>query len=242
MLALIATAVLSVYVLLPGALYRVTYSSFIPLRNFQRTRTDEIVYAARVGIGPLLLALVLRFGAPWTSAHPFPVQQQNGVCQRAMNDYRWVFGAAYSEKLFDDNPTCFWQALNRVGRRQARFLTWFYVLLVGEAVCFGWASQKLWWFSRGHVRTWFADNVLVPQISEWYLLLTPAYFAGYDSLRPRLDLLTSENLYRGTLESYLADAGGNLTALMLTDARRFERQRYQEDKEAGYLPLSLIHI
>jgi len=237
LLALITSAALVLYVLVPGPLFRFCYAYFIPLKEFQRTRAQEVEYAARVGLLPLLLALVLRFWVPWTSAHPFPVQRQDSVC-RDTNDYRNVLGGAYSEKVFDENPPCFWRALNRVGRRQARFLTWFYVLLMGEAALFGWLSQNLWRFYSHDWLSRLADNVLVPQISEWYLLLTPAYFAGYRTLRPRLDLLTSENFYRGTLGSYRADSEGNLTALMLRDAQRFDRRGYQQEKDAGREPSS----
>lgn len=267
MLALIASGAVVAYILIPGILYRLTYSLFIPPKNFQRTRTEEIAYAAKVGAVPFVLALFLRLGVPWTNQHPFPVQQPvspsraagqpvsgissgavagSGVlkpkaqadedsCLAATNDYRRVFGGAYSERLFEADPSCFWQALNRVARRQAGFLSWFYILLVGAAVCFGWASRNLWWWlSRGRFRSWVAEHILAPQISEWYLMLRPPPFEGSVCL----DLLTSGQLYRGMYVSHDVDRDGHLTGLFLTKTARFERQRYEQDIQVREAPVS----
>jgi hypothetical protein len=250
MLALIATGALVAYLLIPGALYRSLFSLFIPPRNFQRTRTDEIRFAVMAGFIPLGLALFLAFGVNWSSQHPFSFAGDTVAQRRA--DYRIVFGDAYSEDLFRRNPDRFWHALNHVLRRQARILSWYYMSLALEAIVLGAACLRLWWFFKElntdlewwryftrRCRRWIADHVLVPQVSEWYLLLSTAAFPPHRLRRVQLDvLLADDRLYRGTVAggSYFLDKDGSLVGIMLTNASRFERRRYLSDEAAGAAP------
>ncbi len=244
MLALIASAAVLAYLLIPGALYRVIFSLFIPPRNFQRSRTDEIRYAVLAGWLPLLVALVLVFKVGWAGLHPFPFPGDT-VFQRT-SDYRTMFAGAYDAEIFRKDPAKFWQALDHVLRRQARVLVWYYAALGLEAVVLGAASRRLWWFSKeldagsavftnlARCRHWFADRVLVPQISEWYLLLSSAAFPPHPPRQVQLDaMLDGDRLYRGTVGSYFLDKDGGLSGLMITNARRFDRRRYLRDEAAG---------
>jgi hypothetical protein len=245
MLALIASGLLVAYILIPGALYRTIFSLFnIPLKTFQRTRADEIRYAVLVGLVPLALTCLLVYGARWPAVHPFAFPEDSVLQRRA--DYRLVFGAAYSERLFERDPAQFWHALNHVLRRQGRLLSWYYLFLVIEAIGLGFCSTKLWWFSRefktsttrrGRVGTWccrqFADHVVAPQISEWYFLLSTAAFAPGVPRRVQLDvLLDGDMLYRGTVEpgAYFMNKDGTLSGVLLTNASRFDRRRYLSDE------------
>jgi hypothetical protein len=250
MLALIATGALVAYLLIPGALYRSLFSLFIPPRNFQRTRTDEIRFAVMAGLVPLALALILAFELSWSSQNPFSFP--NDTLEQRGADYRIVFGGAYSEELFRSNPAQFWHALNHVLRRQARILFWYYILLASEAIVLGACCLKIWWFFKElntnlkwwryftrRCRRWIADHVLVPQVSEWYLLLSTAAFPPDRPRRVQLDvLLADDRLYRGTVArgSYFLDKDGSLVGIMLTNASRFDRRRYLSDEAAGALP------
>jgi hypothetical protein len=250
MLALIASGALVAYVLIPGALYRSLFSLFIPPRSFQRTRADEIRFAVMAGFIPLVLALLLAFEINWSSQHPFSFPNDTVPQRRA--DYRTVFGDAYSEDAFKRDPAQFWHALNHVLRRQARILFWYYLALASEAIFLGAFCLNLWWFFKEsnkdlkwwkyltrRCRRWIADHALVPQMSEWYLLLSTAAFPPDFPRRVQLDiLLTDDRLYRGTVApgSYFLDKDGSLFGLMLTNASRFERRRYLSDEAAGAAP------
>lgn len=242
MLALIASAALIAYLLIPGALYRVVFSLFIPPRNFQRTRVDEVRYAVLAGLVPLLVVLFLVFKAGWTGLHPFQFPGDTVSQRRA--DYRTVFSGAYEGELFRKDPAQFWHALNHVLRRQARILSWYYLALALEAAGLGLAGLKLWWFFREpaagltgprniarRARQGFADRVLVPQISEWYLLLSTAAFPRDPPRQVQLDaLLDGDRLYRGTVGSYFLEKDGGLSGIMITNALRFDRRRYLRDE------------
>lgn len=232
MLALLASLALIAYVLIPGTLYRTVFSFFIPARYFQRSRTDEIRFAVLASALPLFLALLMAS----TVGHPFGFT--DSVAQNRL-DYRTVVADAYSEQLFHQDPSNFWQAFNRVMRRQARLLLWYYVWLVVEAALLGVASRRLWRFLRRPPLHWIANHLLLPQISEWYLLLTPATFPPRPALSVQLDVLTSDDhLYRGLVVqgSYFLDKEGMLTGVMLKQARRFDRRRYLQDEAAAKLP------
>lgn len=247
MLALIASVAIIVYFLIPGALYRTTIALFIPPRNFQRSRADDVRFAVLAGIVPLGLAIFLVTKIGWTSSHPFSFPGDSAL-QRLV-DYRIVFGAAYSERLFSADPHRFWHAFNHVIRRQARILSWYYLMLILEAICLGICSKRFWLFTReprtrvawlNRTGRWcahhFADHLLVPQISEWYLLLSSAAFGPGVAERVHLDILLHEDkLYRGivTSGSYFLDRDGSLSGIMLVNASRFDRRGYLSDREKG---------
>jgi hypothetical protein len=229
MLALLASFALIAYVLIPGTLYRTVFSFFIPARYFQRTRIDEIRFAVLASALPFFLALLMAS----TVHHPFGFT--NSVAQNRL-DYRTVVADTYSEQLFHQDPSNFWQAFNRVMRRQARLLSWYYVWLVVEAALLGVASRRLWRFLGRPRLHWMANHLLLPQISEWFLLLTPATFPPRPALSVQLDVLTShDHLYRGLVVqgSYFLDRQGMLTGVMLKQARRFDRRKYLQDEAAA---------
>jgi hypothetical protein len=226
MLALLASFALIAYVLIPGTLYRTVFSFFIPPRYFQRTRTDEIRFAVLASALPFFFAILI------ASVIRQPFGFPDSVSQNRL-DYRTVVAGAYSEQLFHEDPSHFWQAFNRVVRRQGRLLAWYYLGLVVEATLLGMASRRLWKFLGKPSLHWIADHFLVPQISEWYLLLTPATFPPHPALSVQLDLLTSDDhLYRGLVVagSYFLDKEGMLTGVMLKQARRFDRRKYLQDE------------
>ena len=226
MLALLASVALIAYILIPGTLYRTVFSFFIPPRYFQRTRADEIRFAVLASVLPFSLALFI------TSATYHSPGAANSLAQRGLDDLTVVAGA-YSESLFHQDPSHFWEAFNRVMHRQGRLLAWYYLGLAVEATLLGTASRRLWRFMGKPYLRWIAEQFLVPQISEWYLLLTPATFPPQPGLSVQLDLLTSDDhLYRGLVVpgSYFLDKEGMLTGVMLKQARRFDRRKYLQDE------------
>jgi hypothetical protein len=226
MLAFLASFVLIAYVLIPGTLYRTVFSFFIPPRYFQRTKADEIRFAVLASVLPFFFALLIM------SATDHPRGVPDSFEQRRLDNLTVVAGA-YSEQVFRQDPSHFWEAFNRVMRRQTRLLAWYYLGLAVEAMLLGAASRRLWRFLGKAYLRWIAEQFLVPQISEWYLLLTPATFPPKPALNVQLDLLTSDDhLYRGLVVpgSYFLDKEGMLTGVMLKQARRFDRRKYLQDE------------
>src|SRR5215469_16300330 len=139
MLALLASVALIAYVLIPGTLYRTVFGFFIPPRYFQRTRADEIRFAVLASVLPFSFALLITF-----AIHQ-PRGFSDSLAQRKLDDLTVVEGA-YSEQFFHQDPSQFWEAFNRVMRRQARLLAWYYLGLAAEATLLGMASRRLWRF------------------------------------------------------------------------------------------------
>src|SRR5215472_3671990 len=140
MLAL-ASAALIAYLLIPGTLYRTFFSFFIPPKNFQRTRADEVRFAVLAATLPFLLAMLVTRNVAWAAHHPFSFSESP---DQSKMDYRTVVGGSYNERYFPENSSRFWEAFNRVVRRQARFVTWFYIFVISEAILLGSLSRNLW--------------------------------------------------------------------------------------------------
>jgi hypothetical protein len=78
-----------------------------------------------------------------------------------------------------------------------------------------------------------ANHVLLPNISEWHLLLTPFYFEDKKTI-VRADILCSDRiLYRGEVWQHSVGKDGELNGLIITDAKRYARGDYLEDREKG---------
>lgn len=235
MIALIASVAIVVYVLLPGVLFRTIFSFFLPLKKFQRSRTDEITFAVGIAFLPFVLAL----GLIWTVERPFgmyPFNFDDTVAQRRA-DYKMVFAGFYDEEVFRKQQSEFWKATTRVLRRQGRMLTWYYTLLLAEALLLGWLSLNYGRFYSNKYYAWFADNVLLPNIEEWHLLLTPFSQRSEPETQVRVDVLTSgDHLYRGQVLDYFTDTEGKLTGVFLMDAARFQRHPYIQAIQAGEKP------
>ncbi|PYQ54679.1 MAG: hypothetical protein DMF78_04975 [Acidobacteria bacterium] len=67
MLALFASIVVVSYLIVPGVLSRILFSVFIPLRAFDRTRTQELAYSTVVCARPFVLSIALVWH---TQVHP----------------------------------------------------------------------------------------------------------------------------------------------------------------------------
>lgn len=241
MIGLLATFCIVAYLLVPSGLFRSFYSLFVPHIKFQRTRAEEFTFAVRASILPFLIALVL----VWTVANwPFGVRQASSVDRREA--YRTVVGSAMSDKILGEQGQnhVYWAAINQVIRRQARFLVWYYILVLLEAWIFAWLTRNYGRWSgtgsgslRGFRRRqylWTATNVLLPTLSEWHVLLTPF---SYPLEAPRevwVDVLTTVDvLYKGRVLDFFLDKEGELSGIFLQFPRRFDRLGFISDKEKG---------
>ena len=263
MIALITTYFLIFYILVPGALFRFFTSWFVPLKLFERTRTQEATFAVAVALLPFALALFGVWYLPVMNDHPFSTNGESDADRR--QDYHRVAGILTSSdasRLLAVNPALMppaanqdnWHALNRVLRRQVRFLTWYFLMTAGEGLLFGFLASNYgnWKIIEGSktkrhppplVRfyNWIAPRLILPNISEWYMLLTDFTWPRHEEIFVRADILQNDgNLYQGRVADYFIDSAGKLTGILLEHVSRFDRQAYNEaksDSEAGeFLP------
>lgn len=230
MIALAASLLLAVYLVIPGSIFRLFFGFFVPLRNFIRSRAEEIFQGVLSTVLPVFLAAVLVWLVPPFSSHPFGF---NDTSQLRRTDYKLLFGATYSDQIYRKNEGQFWKALTRSAHRQGRFIVWYYALIIGEGCVFGGLSVLYPWLSKVRLYKWTAKHVLLPNISEWHLLFTPFYFKDKKTI-VRADILCSDGtLYRGKVWEHSLGKDGELKGLILKEAKRYARDDYLREKEKG---------
>jgi hypothetical protein len=252
MIALVTTYFLVFYILIPGALFRFFTSWFVPLKLFERTKTQEATFAVAVALFPFALSLLGVWYLPLAKQYPFPVQGESYADRR--QDYHRVASILTSSdasKFLAGNTSASpvtnetsWKPLNRVLRRQARFLTWYYLLIAGEGLVFGYLASnygdwKIIETSRKHkpgiairIYNWLAPKLILPNISEWYMLLTDFTWPKREEIFVRADILQNDGyLYQGRVADYFVDSTGKLTGILLEHVSRFDRPAYLEVKK-----------
>jgi len=236
MIGLLATYYVVAYLLIPSGLFKSLYSLILPpILKFQRTRAEEFTFAAIASLLPFFLALAL----VWTFASwPFAVDGDSASDRR--DEYHKVIGTAISDKAFGEGAQtqAFWHATNRVIRRQARFLVWYYLLVVLEAWLCAWLTSNYgkWMTSltgwRGRVYSSIANKVLLPAISQWYVLLTPFSYPPHPKREVWVDVLsTLDVLYKGRVLNFFLDKDGELSGIFLEYPRRFDRRNFLKNSD-----------
>jgi hypothetical protein len=77
------------------------------------------------------------------------------------------------------------------------------------------------------------EQLLIPKISEWELLLTPFTLASPNS-RIQVDILmTNDILYQGFVFKHYVDATGRLVGMIITEPKRYNRHQLLKDREQG---------
>lgn len=232
MTALIASALLGLYIFVPYIFFHRFSSLFIRLKKFQRTKTDEIVFGVVVAGIPFALTLFLCWNGSITgSLVPFPLSDSH---QQKVTDYRTAFSAAYSDNYFKEHQSEAWEAIDRVCKRQADFLSWNYSFVFLETVLFVLLTR-----SYGRLRDFkpyalFASRILIPTVSEWHILLTDFNFPPHEQRSVEVDVMSKDNLlYRGNVADYFFGASGELSGLLLKEAQRYQYDRLVDDRKAG---------
>src|SRR5271155_964263 len=130
MIALVTTYFLVFYILIPGVLFRLLTSWFVPLKLFERTRTQEATFAVAVALLPFAIALFGVWNLPVMRHLPFPIAE--GTAAERTQDYQRVttiLTASDASNLLLSNPPgsttasandANWRALSQVIRRQTR--------------------------------------------------------------------------------------------------------------------------
>lgn len=232
MIALIASALLGLYVFAPYIIFQRFCSLFIRLKKSPRTKTDEIVQGIFAAGLPFFLTVVLfSSGCIGGSFVPFPLDDSH---VQKVSDYHIVFTATYSDHYFTDHQAESWEAFNRVCKRQADFLAWNYSLLFLEALAFIWLVRFYGEWKDNKVYAWFASRVLLPAVSEWHVLLTTFNFPARENRSVEVDVLSKGDiLYRGSIVDYFLGVNGDLSGLLLSGAQRFQYDKLKEDRKSN---------
>jgi len=232
MIALYTTGLIIALLLVPGVIFRGCFSIFLPLRKFQRTRTEELLFAAKVSLAPFVLTVVLASLAFFPLRFPIAVRSGAGL----NSALRTVLRSAIDEKSVqtDAQFNAFVDAHRQVLTVSANLLLWYYAFLALEAALLGWFSSNYGEFRQNNTMGRLMDKTLLPRISEWHVLLTtfaspkrPARVAVADVLT------TDDHLYHGRVENYYLDQEAKLTGVLLADVFRFDRQGYLRALQDG---------
>lgn len=231
MIALIASAALVLFLLIPGILFKSIFSLFIPLDKFNRTRSEELSFSAFAAVIPLVMTILAVTSVGWFGNHPFFFPDSS---PQKVSDYQTTFSALYSESFFSQHRSEFWGPSLRIAYRQARILVWLYFFTGLEALLFGWMGKNFGRFQKFRPYGFVADKFLLPNISSWYVLLTPFLWPPEPERKVMADLLTSDDhLYRGEIVAHEVDTDGKLRGVLISEALRFDRRTYLRDKDSG---------
>lgn len=231
MLALAFSVLLTVYLIVPEAIFRFFFGFFIPTRTFTLTKTETAFRAVLISFFPFWFAMWLSWDIPGPQSWPLAVEQNSS--QQRRTDYKIVAAGLYSDAEFSKTKDVFWPALTRCTRRQARLAFWYFLLVAAEACLLGrFASSYGAYRSKSFYR-WLSDRLLSPYISHWHPLLSQNILP--DTV-VRADILcTNDTLYQGIVSQYFLK-DGDLSGIILHEPKRFDRVPYLKAKEAGKNP------
>ena len=231
MLTLVFSILLTVYLIIPEAIFRFFFGFFIPTRTYVLTRTETAFRAVLISFFPFWIAMGLSWDIPGPRSWPLPVEQ-NSAQQRRI-DYKIVTSGFYSETEFTKSSNVFWPALTRCSRRQARLAFWYFLLVAGEAILLGFFASRYASYSGKPFYRWLSDRLLSPYISQWHPLLTQDLLPG---TVVQADILCTNNtLYQGIVSQYFMKEG-ELSGIILQKPRRFDRDPYLKAKNEGAKP------
>jgi hypothetical protein len=105
---------------------------------------------------------------------------------------------------------------------------WYVFLVVLEALLAGWLASNFAKYKGNRYYKWLSDKFLFPYISEWHPLLTPYLLPD---TKVRADILCTNNiLYQGEVAQHFLREG-QLSGIILSNPRRFERDKYSSAKK-----------
>ncbi|PSH02850.1 MAG: hypothetical protein CXZ00_15265 [Acidobacteria bacterium] len=227
MLAILASALLGLYVFLPVFLFD---RLAIPFRlKGERTRTEEIFTGILVSGIPVFAAWSLSKCCVFVGHHPFAVPDTAFLTK--IDDYQRVIAAMYSDSYFRANESAFWKSGWIVLHYQLRFFVWTYSLLTLEIVVMALIVQN---FGKLNQYDWFKRRIgpiLLSKTSEWQPLLTSFVFHPREKRTVEVDVMTTDgHLYRGTVENYFLKPDASLSGILLKEAKRFQYSRLEADR------------
>jgi hypothetical protein len=232
-LALVFSALLTIYIIIPEAIFRFFFGFHISVRSFVLTRTETAFRAALVAFLPFWVAMMLAWYAPIANCWPFPVHE-NTIQQRRI-DYKVVASGLYSDAEFAKLGESFWASFTRCSRRQARLAFWYFLLVALEAWFTGRFAAGYGRIEKKKIYRWLRDRFLAPYISHWPPLLETASVQA--------DILCADGtLYQGIVAEYFLKNDGELSGIILHGPpRRFNRELYVKHKAEGKNPQKEVY-
>lgn len=269
MIALVSTLVLIFYILVPGILFRFASSLRVRLKLFQRTRTQEATFSVAVALLPFAFAFYGTWHLPVLRHHPFAIADESTAqWLHDYRTVTAVILTSDASRFLTSPPQsaaaritgqaqtsdAAWGSLSRVLHRQLRFLFWYFLAAACEGWLFGFLASKYgdWQLNTDSTgqkqrarpfRTlynWIAAKFILPNISEWHMLLTNFNWPRRDGFFVSVDILQSnEHLYQGRVADYFIDADGKLTGVLLKNVSRFDRQAFVDARLHAAKPDSI---
>jgi hypothetical protein len=227
LIAIVAGFLLVAYLLAPGAIYRLTFSSYISSKRFQRTRTEEVVFSVLVTLIPFVLAWILLLHTPlggYPAIHG-PIGKRDA--------YRAILSSLLSDSAHG-SPALL-SAYLRATSEQARFVAVLWLLCAAEGWLTGRVIRSYGDYADGSFLRGFCDRFLLKNVSEWQVLFTTLSLRS-DDLRTvvEIDALSTLNvLYRGRLVNWFTDQTGQLEGIFLINAQRFRREQIARDRASN---------
>jgi hypothetical protein len=232
-ITLYTTGLIVALFLVPGFIFRSCFAFFLPLRKFQRTRIEEVTFAAKVSALPLAATLLLAWITAFPLRFPIRVQAPDGSLRPAL---QLVVRSALDAKTVqtDAGFAAYMGAAGAVFAASGNLLLCFYFLLGTEACILGRFSSRFGDYRQRRGYGWLMEKILLPGISEWHVLLTTFASPRSPARLAVADILTTDDhLYHGQVENYYLDGDGKLTGILLAKALRFDRQGYLRALQAG---------
>ena len=227
MLVVLFSLLLTLYLVIPEAIFRTIFGWFVSPRNFVLSRTETAYRALGIAALPFVLAVAGCWHFPVMKSFPFPVRENSSEVRRA--DYRVVTECLYSEAEFQRLHSEFWPAFMRCARRQARLILWYSFFILLEASLAGKLAKNFARYKHNAIYKWIADKLLFSYISEWHPLLTPYAYVDPNTTVQADILCTNGTLYQGRVSQHFLK-GGQLTGIFLQEPRRFDRAAYLKAK------------
>jgi hypothetical protein len=229
-LVVLFSLLLTLYLIIPEAVFRTIFGWYVPPRNFFLSRTETAYRALVVALLPLAFAWLGCWYLPVMRTFPFPVNGNTAELRRS--DYKFVASALYDEAEYRNSIREFWPAFTRCSRRQGRMIAWYMLLIALEAWLAGRSAAKYAKYRKYWLYNWLADKFLFSYISEWHPLLTP-YMFFEEGTSVQADILcTNGVLYQGIVTQHFVK-NGTLTGIFLTKPRRFNHDLYLKDRSAS---------
>ena len=221
MLALVLTFILALYVLGPDLFSRWLVGYFAPARIRNRSRSEEI----SSGLFGSLIPIVVSFVVIHSLFHHF----------NDISVLRTFFSGAYSEKLFDANPSVFFASLRSILKVNIQFLGIIYFLELAWSALLVWLIKHYGPLLRKYEKKPYVSlsiaHLVRPWTAEWHLKLSGMLLEKKTDYI-QVDVLTKMNiLYRGRMIEYDLSAEGSLVSITLENTKKFKRDELLEARK-----------
>lgn len=231
MIALAISALLGLYLFLPDFLFDRFAYVYVRLKKPQRTTPEDVFAGILAAAIPFVAAWILSLNSWYVGHYPFFIDEAVAIKNA---DYQTVLSGIISDSFLNLHLPDFWSASAHVIWHQARFLTWFYILLFVEIKIVVFLTTKYGeWKDNPFYRSTVGETIF-RRASEWHVLLTPFAFPN-KNLKIQVDVITNDgHLYQGNVGDHFVDTDGKLSGILLKDFKRFRFEALQDHRKRGF--------